>query len=100
MELDIKELRTAVEAAGLNAVSAQEVLELIGRFEAAEQDALEQARLNGMGASREAALMARVAELERVEAAAQNLVKVKGRHHSEIAYQRLVVALEKGRSKC
>jgi len=31
------------------------VLELLDRLEAAESDALEQARLNGMGASREAA---------------------------------------------
>ena len=38
--------------------------ELLDRLEAAESDALEQARLNGMGASREAALMAKLAAAE------------------------------------
>jgi hypothetical protein len=41
-----------------------------------------------------AAMDRRIEELERVESAARNLVKVKGRHHSEQAYQRLVAALE------
>lgn len=31
---------------------------------------------------------------ERIESAAQNLVKMKVRHNTEIAYQRLVAALE------
>jgi len=50
--------------------------EIILRLEAAESDALEQARLNGMGASREAALMAKLevaekeVEIERMRLAA------------------------------
>ena len=50
--------------------------ELLDRLEAAEADALEQARLNGMGASREAALMAKLevaekeVEIERMRLAA------------------------------
>ena len=36
--IDINELRTAVEAAGLNAISMQEVLELLDRLEAAEKE--------------------------------------------------------------
>ena len=36
--IDTKELRPAVEAAGLNAISMQEVLELLGRLEAAEKE--------------------------------------------------------------
>ena len=40
------------------------VSELLDRIEAAESDAIEQARLNGMGASREAALMAKLAATE------------------------------------
>jgi hypothetical protein len=40
---------------------------------------------------------ARIERLERIEAAALNLVKVKGRHHTEIAYQRLVAALEESK---
>ena len=39
--------------------------ELLDRLEAAESDALEQARLNGMGASREAALMAKLEAAEK-----------------------------------
>ena len=56
----------------LNAKGVSEPLQgavkaLIDRLEAAESDALEQARLNGMGSEREAALMAKleVAEKER-----------------------------------
>ena len=67
--ININELRPAVEAAGLNAISVQEVLELLDRLESAESCALEQARLNGMGSEREAALMAKLeaAEKERDE---------------------------------
>lgn len=36
--IDINELRPAVEAAGLNAISVQEVLELLDRLEAAEKE--------------------------------------------------------------
>ena len=35
-----------------------------------------------------------IERVERIESAAQNLVKMKGRHNTEIAYQRLVAALE------
>ena len=35
-----------------------------------------------------------IGRMERIESAAQNLVKMKGRHNTEIAYQRLVAALE------
>ena len=63
--IDINELRPAVEAAGLNAISMLEVLELLGRLEDAESDALEQARLNGMGSEREAALMAKLEAAEK-----------------------------------
>ena len=101
--IDINELRPAVEAAGLNAISMQEVLELLDRLEAAEavlkdfgttaqevecwleryrciereaealrtrleaaeSDALEQARLNGVGGEREAALIAKLEAAEK-----------------------------------
>ena len=63
--IDTKELRPAVEAAGLNAISMQEVLELLDRLEEAESECLEQARLNGMGASREAALLAKLEAAEK-----------------------------------
>lgn len=38
-----------------------------------------------------------IERLDRIESAAQNLVKMKGRHNTEIAYQRLVDALEKSK---
>ena len=38
-----------------------------------------------------------IERMERIESAAQNLVKMKGRHNTEIAYQRLVDALEKSK---
>ena len=62
--IDIDELRWS-----LGAVQPEEVAELLDRLEAAETDAIEQARLNGMGAEREAALMAKLeaAEKERDE---------------------------------
>ena len=41
---------------------------MIDRLEGAESDALEQARLNGMGASREAALMAKLEAAEKSDA--------------------------------
>jgi hypothetical protein len=58
------------EAACLDFIAAANpatLIELLDRLEDAKSDALEQARLNGMGASREAALMAKleVAEKER-----------------------------------
>ena len=40
---------------------------------------------------------ARIERLEKLEAAALNLVKMKGRHHTEIAYRRLVAALEESK---
>ena len=36
-----------------------------------------------------------IERMNRIQSAAQNLVKMKGRHNTEIAYQRLVAALEK-----
>ena len=41
------------------------ISELLDRLEAAESDALEQARLNGMGSEREAALMAKLEAAEK-----------------------------------
>ena len=70
--MDTKELRTAVEAAGLNAISTQEVLELLDRLERAESKCLEQARLNGMGSEREAALMAKLEAAEKERDALRN----------------------------
>ncbi len=80
--IDINELRRLAQAAmtGPDGVSLNWVKllqdfqkeanpavinELLDRLEEAESDALEQARLNGMGASREAALMAKLEAAEK-----------------------------------
>ena len=67
---DTKELRRKlhsgdiVDHMDIHANVKSVLAELIDRIEAAESDAIEQARLNGMGASREAALMAKLAATE------------------------------------
>ena len=48
-----------------NVLSSGVVLELLDRLESTEVDSREQARLNGMGASREAALMAKLEAAEK-----------------------------------
>lgn len=79
--IDTKELRRLVQSVQAPAHNINEranaihnlhdalpsgvVLELLDRLEAAESDALEQARLNGMGASREAALMVKLEAAEK-----------------------------------
>ena len=85
MTLDTNELRRLAQAAlaapdGLSAewmdrlgqfqeaADASVVSELLDRLEAAESDALEQARLNGMGSEREAALMAKLEAAEKSDA--------------------------------
>ena len=56
------------DAKFIAAANPATVSELLDRLEAAESDALEQARLNGMGASREAALMAKLEAAEKSDA--------------------------------
>ena len=53
------------DAAYIAAANPTTINELLNRIEAAESDAVEQARLNGMGASREAALMAKLEAAEK-----------------------------------
>ena len=70
---------------------------MIDRLEGAESDALEQARLNGMGASREAALLAKLeaAEKER-DALRAELDNIK-----QVEFQRRVEKVAEGwRGKC
>ena len=73
--IDTNELRRLAQAAiskmstldpeFVSSVTPLAVLELLDRLEAAESDALEQARLNGMGSEREAALMAKLEAAEK-----------------------------------
>jgi hypothetical protein len=63
--IDINELRTAITRHGTLILDDDEVIELLDRLEAAESDALEQARLNGMGGEHEAALMAKLEAAEK-----------------------------------
>ena len=63
--IDINELRIVLARHGTSVLNEDEVLELLDRLEAAESDALEQARLNGVGSEREAALMAKLEAAEK-----------------------------------
>ena len=54
--IDTKELRKLAQAA---------ITELLDRIEASESECLEQARLNGMGSEREAALIAKLEAAEK-----------------------------------
>ena len=56
------------DARFIAAANPATVSELLDRLEEAEADALEQARLNGMGASREATLMAKLEAAEKSDA--------------------------------
>lgn len=58
--IDINEMRQS-----LGAVTPEEIHELLDRLEAAESDGLEQARLNGMGSEREAALLSKIEAAEK-----------------------------------
>lgn len=80
--IDIKTLRFEVQLNKLDnsqmVLSPLVVGELLDRLEAAEAEALEEARLNGMGGEREAALMAKLeaAEKERDAPGAQPALSV------------------------
>ena len=73
MTIDINELRfSAANSVRDLALLPSEVLELLDRLEAAESECLEQARLNGMGSEREAALMTKIDRLRRALMAMTN----------------------------
>lgn len=57
--------KSRADAAFISAANPAVMIELLDRLEEAEFDALEQARLNGMGSEREAALMAKLEAAER-----------------------------------
>ena len=65
--IDINELRIVLARHGTSVLNEDEVLELLDRLESAESDALEQARLSGMGSEREAALMAKLEAAEKTK---------------------------------
>ena len=63
-------------------------IEMIERLESAESDALEQARLNGMGASREAALMAKLEAAEKDIALKERIIDSLGSALNAVANER------------
>jgi hypothetical protein len=102
--IDTKELRKLAQAAtpGPDGVSLSwinllqdfqqgasptAIIELLDRLEAAEADALEQARLHGMGASREAALMAKLEATERKAEMLHRLLDAHRKDHAVIQEQ-------------
>ena len=97
MTIDINEMRKDKRPQSSTVVHA-----LLDRLEAAEKERdfakVEIARLHDdiheLTDERDA-LRAKIERMDKIESAAQNLVKMKGRRNTEIAYQRLVAALEK-----
>ena len=63
--IDTKELREKITIKGLDVVADTDILAVLDRLEEAESECLEQARLNGMGSEREAALMAKLEAAEK-----------------------------------
>ena len=70
--IDTKELRLLVQDYRLAGspvfIQAADMNEILDRLEASESECLEQARLNGMGSEREAALMAKLEAAEKSDA--------------------------------
>lgn len=75
---DPREIGEAIDAA----------IAMIDRLEAAESDALEQARLNGAGASREAALMAKLEAAEKDIALKERIIDSLGSTLNAVANER------------
>ncbi len=95
---DPREIGEAIDAA----------VEMIDRLEEAESDALEQARLNGMGSEREAALIARLEAAEKERDALRFEIKVREaqrkriegeRHNANVALAGWVLEAERLRAK-
>ena len=63
--IDTKELRKAITRHGARILNEDEVTELLDRLEEAESECFEQARLNGMGSEREAALLSKLEAAEK-----------------------------------
>ena len=70
--------KSRADSAFIAAANPATIYELLDRLEEAESDALEQARLNGMGASREAALMAKLEVSERDIALKERIIDALG----------------------
>ena len=64
------------------------ITELLDRLESAESDCLEQARMNGMGASREAALMAKLEAAEKDIAMKERIIDSLGSELNAVAKER------------
>ena len=95
--IDINELRPAVEVAGLNAISMQEVLELIDRLEAAEKDiALKERIIDSLGSELNAVANERDALRFKIEAMEKQEPIVEVRWAADIPNGFLVFTLVDG----
>lgn len=102
MTIDTTKLRELAQNTEMTAENRDDYPANYARFIAAANPATvlalldEMERTQGSVAIASAALSAAERELKSlraIESAARNLVKVKGRHHAEIAYQKLVEVL-------
>ena len=93
--IDTKELRQKISSVDIvdhvdiHANVRSVLTELINRLEEAESYALEHARLNGMGASREAALMARLEAAEKERDAMRAKIETAENHYDRVFKQLL-----------
>lgn len=76
MTIDIEELRAAVEAAGLNAISTQEVIELLDRLEAAEKSDAESIAMYRKARDERDTLRAELSKQQALTDAAQHIAEV------------------------
>lgn len=97
--IDTKKLRKKITIKGLDVVADTDILRKFARACRADEY-LWGTSLPGVPTEVGAAIESAIEMIERmgrIESAAQNLVKMKGRHNTEIAYQRLVAALEESK---
>ena len=82
---------SSFEAACLDFIAAANpaaVIEILDRLEVAESEALEQARLNGMGSEREAALLAKLEAAEKDIALKERVIDSLGSELNAVAKER------------
>ena len=92
---DVRDAQQSINAKYIAAANPAVVSELLDRLEAAESECLEQARLNGMGGEREAALMAKLEAAEKSDA--ESIAMYRKARDERDALRAKVAAMEKER---
>ena len=72
------------------------ILRQFNEWRRGDDETIEQPNPREIGEAIDAAVEM-IERMDKIESAAQNLVKMKGRHNTEIAYRRLVATLEESK---